>query len=194
MDEMNRSGAGRGWLMLLVSVTLILVVLTTAVVFLLVINKFTVEVALTGPDTVTMEYGESYDESGARAILRGSLVFTEGMELPVRVDGQVPELALGEFALTYTASFGPWSGSAVRTVRVVDTQAPVITLFTNSAAYTWPGHAYREEGYLAVDNYDGDLTHRVVVTESGGVVTYTVSDSSGNSAAVTRQIRYAEPE
>lgn len=192
VDEMKRTS--RSWLILLVSITLVLVVLATALLFLLVINKFTVEIRMNGAETVTMEYGAHYEEHGATAVLYGSLVFTEGIELDVRTTGQVPELCLGDYEITYTASLGPWSDSAVRQVHVVDTQAPVITLFTNSATYTWPGHDYREEGYLAVDNYDGDLTDRVEVTVGDGIVTYTVTDSSGNTAAVTRQIRYAAAE
>ena len=194
MDEINQSRTSRGWLIILVSVTLVLVVLTTALVFLLVVNKFTVEIRINGPETVTMEYGDVYEDAGATAVVYGSLVFTEGFPLEVRTDGQVPALCLGQYAITYSASAGPWSGTAVRQVMVVDTQPPVITLFTNSAVYTRPGQAYREEGYLAVDNYDGDITDLVEVIEGNGTVTYTAADSSGNISRVTRQIRYSAAE
>ena len=194
IDETVRDKASRGWLILLVSVTLVLVVLATALLFLLVINKFAVEVRMNGPETVTLEYGETYEEAGASAQLAGSIVLTEGMELEVKPEGSVPPLQLGEFPITYSASFGPWSGKAVRTVTVTDSQPPVITLFTNSAVYTRSGQAYREEGYIAVDNYDGDITDLVEVTEGDGVMIYTVTDSSGNTATVTREIRYADAE
>lgn len=194
MDEMNPDKASRSWLIVLVSVTLVLVLLVTALLFLLVINKFTVEVQINGSRTVTLEYGETYEEPGATAELRGSIVLTEGLPLAVETAGQVPDLVLGVHEITYTASFGIWRGSAVRTVEVVDGEAPVITLFTNSAVLTWPGQAYREEGYLAMDNYDGDITDLVQVTEDGGTVTYTVTDSSGNETTVIRQIRYAAAE
>lgn len=193
-DELTRDRTSRGWLIVLVSVTLVLVVLVTALVFLLVVNKFTVEIRMNGDPAVTMEYGESYQDPGATAVLRGSIVLTEGFALDVRTEGSVPDLILGKHRITYTASFGPWSGTAARSVTVADTQLPVITLFTNSAVLTRPGQPYREEGYVAVDNYDGDITDLVDATEGGGFVTYTVSDSSGNTATVTRQIRYADPE
>lgn len=194
IDETIRDKTSRGWLIILVSLTLVLVVLATAVLFLLVINKFSIHIQMNGPDTVTLEYGQVYEEPGADAELRGSIVLTEGMELEVHTDGTVPPLQLGEFPITYTASFGPWHGTAVRTVLVTDTQAPVITLFTNTAVHTRPGQYYREEGFLAVDNYDGDITDRVESIEEAGYVIYTVTDSSGNVATVTRQIRYADPE
>lgn len=194
IDEMTRDKTSRGWLIILVSLTLVLVLLATALLFLLVINKFTVEIRMDGDDTVVMEYGQGYEDPGATALLRGSIVCTEGFALDVRTEGAVPELVLGTHEITYTASFGPWSGEAVRRVHVVDTQPPVITLFTNTAVFTRVGQYYREEGYLAVDNHDGDITDLVEATEGGGMVVYTVTDSSGNTAEVIRQIRYADPE
>ncbi|MBQ8239107.1 MAG: DUF5011 domain-containing protein [Oscillospiraceae bacterium] len=193
-DELTRDKTSRGWLIILVSVTLVMVVLITALLFLLVVNEFAVEIRMNGDPSVTLEFGESYEDPGASAVLRGSIILTDGLALDVRTEGTAPGLVLGRHQITYTASFGPWSGTVVRNVKVTDTQPPVITLFTNTAVFTRPGQPYREEGYLAVDNYDGDITDSVVVTEGDGIVTYTVTDSSGNCATVTRQIRYADPE
>lgn len=192
-DELMRDRARKSWLILWVSVTLVLVLLATALLFLLVVNKFTVEIQMNGDASVTLEYGDPYEDPGAMAVLRGSMAFMEGVELDVQTRGKVPALMLGEYTITYTASFGPWSGSATRTVTVVDTKAPEITLFSNGKL-TQLGQNYREEGFIAVDNYDGDITDQVQVTESEGEMIYTVADSSGNTVTVTRQIRYAGAE
>ena len=194
LDELTRDKTSRGWLILLIGISLVLVLLATALLFLLVINEFTVELQMNGPGEITLEYGDTYEEAGAEAVLRGSMVFTEGFELEVQTDGKVPPLCLGAFPVTYSAALGPWHGSVTRIVRVVDTQPPEITLFTNEAVYTRPGQEYREEGYLAVDNYDGDITDLVQVTVGDGTVTYTVTDSSGNSAVIIRRIRYGGAE
>lgn len=193
-DELNQTRTSRSWLILLVSVTMVLVILVTALLFLLVINEFAVEIRMNGDPAVTLEFGESYGDPGATAVLRGSMVLKDGLELDVRSEGSVPAMVLGRHTITYTASCGLWSGTAARSITVVDTQPPVITLFTNTAVFIRPGQPYREEGYLAVDNYDGDITDAVEVTEGEGVVTYTVTDSSGNTVSVIRQIRYADPE
>lgn len=192
-EQIPRNHTGRSWLILWVSLSLLLVLLATALLFLLVINEFTVDVTLQGRTEITLEYGDDYDEQGAAAVLRGSVAFQEGIALDVRIQGEVPALQLGEFPVTYTASFGPWSGSASRVVTVVDTKAPVITLFSHGKL-TQPGQPYREEGYIAVDNYDGDITGQVQVFDGPGVMIYTVTDSSGNTAMITRSIRYADPE
>lgn len=194
LDELTRDKTSRGWLILLVSVSLVLVLLATALLFLLVVNEFTVEFEMNGPAEVTLEYADTYEEAGATAVLRGSLAFTDGFALEVQTQGKVPPLCLGEYPVTYSAAFGPWHGTVTRTVRVVDTQPPEITLFSNPAVYTRPGQEYREEGYIAVDNYDGDITDLVQVTAGEGTMTYTVTDSSGNSAVVIRQIRYGGAE
>jgi peptidoglycan/xylan/chitin deacetylase (PgdA/CDA1 family) len=52
--------------------------------------------------------------------------------------------------------------------------------------------AYVEEGFSATDNYDGDITSQVVSIEKDGIVTYTVSDSSGNTATAERKIIYKD--
>ena len=48
----------------------------------------------------------------------------------------------------------------------------------------------KKEGFTATDNYDGDITDKVTRHEKDNVVTYTVSDSSGNKTTVTRTVEY----
>ena len=81
-------------------------------------------------------------------------------------------------------------------VRVIkeDTEAPVITLKGDNPMYLNIGVSYKEPGFTAIDNCDEDITD--LVTVSGTVnttagtykVTYTVIDSSGNKAEVTRTV------
>jgi peptidoglycan/xylan/chitin deacetylase (PgdA/CDA1 family) len=75
----------------------------------------------------------------------------------------------------------------------VDTQNPTITLTADPDAYTLPGQEYAEEGYSAWDDYDGDISDRVVRTVSETEVVYTVEDSSGNRYETSRQIVYNDP-
>lgn len=58
--------------------------------------------------------------------------------------------------------------------------------------YQEPGAPYREFGYRAADNCDGDIPHRGVRKEERGISTYAVTDSSGNPASVQREIPYAD--
>ena len=78
-------------------------------------------------------------------------------------------------------------------MNVTDNTPPVITLLKNPDYYTIPGNPYEEEGFTATDNFDGDLTSRVCVSEQDGKVYYTVSDASGNTTVVERSIVYFDP-
>lgn len=147
-------------------------------------------ITLNGDRQLYLEYGQAYQEPGALAELsRGG----DTTEIPVEIAGQVDTGSLGRYALKYTAQVGDKIHTEYRYVHVVDTQAPVITLTENPDSFTLINEKYQEEGFSATDNYDGDLTHRVVRKEVDGVVHYTVSDSFGNTATVTRTIHYVDP-
>lgn len=158
-----------------------------------VISNFRVIIHLNGEPEVTVEYGGEYTEPGAEAwFVRVLKQHSEPVK--VTVTGQVDTDRVGSYQVKYHASYKTWKKTVVRTVRVVDTVAPQIVLIEKPGSYTLPGHPYQEEGFTAIDNYDGDITERVVCTVDGGYVTYTVQDSSGNATVVQRKIVYKDPE
>ena len=75
-----------------------------------------------------------------------------------------------------------------RTVDVVDTTAPVITLVGADPQVIEVGSPYVELGATASDNYDGDITGSILIDATAVntsvvgsyVVTYDVTDSEGN--------------
>lgn len=144
-----------------------------------------VQVELLGDRELTLEYGMHYEEPGATATINGK-------EASVQITGQVDEETLGSYTLHYRVSYLWMHRSKERTVHIIDTTAPEITLLENPGNITMPGEEYVEEGFVATDNYDGDLTDRVTVTREGDTITYTVKDSSGNTASVRRIIRYGD--
>ncbi len=83
-----------------------------------------------------------------------------------------------------------------RTIEVVDTTAPTITLLGANPVVTSDGTTYVEPGATAWDVCDGDLTGEIVIsgddpnTTALGVyvVTYTVNDSSDNIASASRSV------
>ena len=90
--------------------------------------------------------------------------------------------------------------TAVRTVKVVDSTPPVITLKGDPFVTVEAGSTYTDAGATAYDGYDGDITANIqtvnnVNTATVGfyTVTYNVSDSSGNAAAqVTRTVNVVD--
>ena len=157
------------------------------------------QLQLVGDAQITQEYQESFEDPGALANFDG--FFHDEPSVPVMVKGTVNTDKLGEYALTYSSEYvlDLWiftltcQVSQTRTVVVVDTKAPEIELFTDPDYFTLPGGTYVEEGFIATDNHDGDITDAVVRTQTDEQVTYQVTDSSGNTAQVTRPIVYSDP-
>ena len=185
---------------LLVLVALMLLALITAVAIWCV-NVFSLTLQVHGEQEVYIEYGSEYIDAGASAQFNGSLLLRQPQTVAVTAAGTIDTTQLGAQQITYTAEhtqdFGLFkqyfAQNTVRTVHVVDTQPPQIALVSNPDGYTLPGQPYVEEGFTANDLCDGDLTHLVQREEKEGAVVYTVTDVSGNTAQVTRQIVYNDP-
>ena len=142
-------------------------------------------IALTGDPTVTTEVGATYTDQGATATDNYDTTLT------VVVGGDTVDTAIvGTYTVTYNVSDsnGNAAVQASRTVSVVDTTVPVITLTGEPTVTTEVGATYTEQGAIANDNYDSTLTVVVggdtVDTAIVGTytVTYNVSDSNGNAA------------
>ena len=183
------SKSGRIWLVILAVLLPVIMLSAAAYLLLFGYNRFSLELELLGGEQLTLEYGEHYSEPGCRVLLRGSVFFTSGVELnsPVEISGMVNEDKLGKYALDYQASYMGLEANKTRLVRVADTSCPVITLVPDAPGLQ-PAPVYQEAGFSAWDNYDGDITARVVRTEEEGKILYSVVDSSGNSTSVQREI------
>ncbi|MDG1384102.1 MAG: BspA family leucine-rich repeat surface protein [Flavobacteriaceae bacterium] len=162
----------------------------------LVIDTTAPEITLVGNDIETIEVGATYTEQGATA--------TDNYDpaLTVVVGGDAVNTAIvGTYTVTYNVSDsnGNSAEQVTRTVSVVDTTVPVITLTGQPTVTIEVGATYTEQGATATDNYDPTLTVVVggetVNTAIVGTytVTYNVSDSNGNTAAeVTRTVTVEE--
>ncbi len=146
-------------------------------------------ITLVGANPQTVEVGGSYTELGATATdnydgdISGSIVIDAS---------SVNTSVLGSYSVTYdvTDSEGNAATQVVRTVDVVDTTLPVISLVGSNPQTIEVGGSYTELGATASDNYDGDISGSIVIDASAvntatvGLywVTYDVTDSSGNAA------------
>jgi len=181
------------WIAVMVLILLLLAAAGAA--WLFYANEFILSIVLEGEQEILVEYGESYQEPGAKVVLSGKWLLKDGItpeKVQLQIHTELQEDVLGKYTVDYSAEFYGWSASAQRTVRVVDSVCPVITLKETDTAFL-PGEPYVEDGYEAYDNYDGDLTDKVHITEEMGVRTYAVIDSSGNPASAERKIPYFDP-
>ncbi len=193
MYPVERRRCNVGKVLLWIAVILMCLVLF-AYLILFRYNVFTLSVIPMGDRDLVLSYGENYIEAGAVANFRGSRFLRDGYwEIPLTETGSVDTTHLGTYTLTYSAQFGIWHTEAVRTVTVVDAKAPNITLFGEQELYVLPNTQYIEAGFTAYDEYDGDITDRVICTEDATGIHYSVSDSSGNTAEAHRTVHYEDP-
>ena len=171
---------------------ILLVVLLTAGMAVVLANRWSLELSLPAEETIVLEYGESYEEPEVSAVYQGTLLNRRGTSVEVTRTGEVDPEQLGTYTVIYEASHRKLTAKAERTVIVQDTTPPEITLVSDPEHFTSPIAKYEEEGFTAVDLYDGDLTRKVIRREKDGVVTYTVEDSSGNRTEITRKIVYKD--
>lgn len=173
----------------------ILIGLFLLMLLFILLGGWKTTIYLHGEETITVEYGQPIEDPGASARFSGRLVLRSGIPIPVEADlGNVAACPPGTYTVTYSAGVPGASATVTRTVEVVDTTPPEITLVSDEDSYTRPGEEYEEEGFTAIDLLDGDLTDAVVRTEEAGQVTYTVTDSSGNTATTVRKIIYDDRE
>ena len=103
---------------------------------------------------------------------------------------------LGTYTITYnvTDASGNIATQVTRTVNIVDTTPPVITLSGSSMMQIYRGTTYIDAGASWIDNYDTSCT----ISSSGSVdsstlgtytITYTSTDSSGNTRIETRSVQ-----
>ena len=162
-------------------------------VFAYHVNRFTLDLLLDGEEQLVLEYGTTYVEPGATACFSGTYLLSKGVNIPVQIEGAVDTGHLGTYEIRYTAKHERWKTEKTRSVQIVDTVSPKIWLAETPGNYVIPGQEYQEEGFIARDNYDGDLTDQVVKTVLHDRIIYTVADSSGNMDEVERPIVYYDP-
>ncbi|MEK9165469.1 MAG: immunoglobulin-like domain-containing protein, partial [Patescibacteria group bacterium] len=145
-------------------------------------------ITLNGGNPVTIEVGTVYNDAGATANDNYDGNITANIITVNLVNTNV----IGAYTVSYnvTDSSGNQAVEITRTVNVVDTTKPVITLLGDNPINLYIGDTYTDAGATASDNYDGDITASIVTvglpinTAFPGVydITYNVSDAAGNAA------------
>ena len=149
-------------------------------------------ITLLGNSVVTHEALSTYTDAGATATdnvdgdLTGSIVVTNNVNASV-VGSYTVLYDVDDAAVNLLYKFS-------RTVNVVDTVIPVITVTGSATVNHTLGDVYTDSGATATDAYDGNITSNIVTTnpvnvnvEDTYLVLYNVQDAAGNSA--TQQSR-----
>jgi len=145
---------------------------------------------LNGNNIIELEVNTEYEDLGVTA-----KHFDKGISDGIKVDSDVDVNKVGEYKIVYTLNKFFVNKEVVRKVLVKDSDVPIISLNGNSKIILKVGSKYTESGASATDNYDGDISDKVVIegsvdTSTAGeyILIYKITDSSGNEANVKRII------
>lgn len=123
---------------------------------------------LKGEKEITLEVNNKYIEQGYltnRKILK--------------VSNNIDMSKIGTYYVSYKYKDHNKEKEKIRIVNVVDKTPPELTL-EGEIKIDNCSKSYKEEGYNAIDNYDGDLTKSVEKEIKEDRIIYKVKDSSGN--------------
>ena len=154
------------------------------------------ELELFGGASVTREAGQAWAEPGAA----GHDARDGNLTASITVSGTVDMNTTGTYVLTYSVADAAGNeANASRTVTVVDTTHPVLTLLGDANMSQAKDSAWVDPGATASDSLDGNLTSSITITGTVDVnttgvytLTYSISDGASNEANATRVVNVGQ--
>ena len=137
-------------------------------------------ITVSGLNPINIGLGSVYTDAGATS---------DGGE-EVKTSGTVDTATVETYTITYSATDANGNeGTAIRTVNVVDTTAPVITLEGTSPMTVELGGTYSEPGAESNGGETVTITGSVDTATVGTyIITYTATDANGNTTITTRTV------
>ena len=170
----------------------LIALITIIIGFLLYIGYvflFNYHIKLNGDKNIIIDLDSDYKELGASITYRGKAINN------YKIVSNVDTHKVGKYKVKYSVN----DFVKTRTVIVKDKVEPNITLEGDEDYVLEYDTDYVEPGYIANDNYDGDLTKKVKTVNNINkkklgeyIVTYDVSDSSKNKKHKSRKVKVVD--
>lgn len=159
---------------------------------LLIVNK-NINLELLGNSEENIEVFSEYTDPGFNATF-----FNKNINRYIITQSNLNPNDLGTYSINYKIPYLK-KHTVKRNVNVVDTTKPEIIINGKETINIYINEQYQDEGVTIKDNYDKDLTDKLVInnnlnTKKSGKyeIVYTVTDSSGNTNSKTRTINVKE--
>lgn len=169
---------------IIISSLLIIIICLLSYIF---IFKTNIYISLNDSNSIKLFVNDEYKDMGATA-KKCSMFKCKDISSDIQVDNDVDVNTVGDYEVVYKIEIDDKVLYKTRNVSVVDLVSPVISLVGNDSSDICPNGSYIEEGYSAIDNYDGNITSNVEVIDNDSYIEYVVNDSSNNSSSVKRTI------
>ena len=152
-------------------------------------KKGYIDYKLNGSNKVQLNYGDSYNEEYVTFNINNKKVND------IVINSNLNIKKLGNYLIAYKLNVSSYTYYLFREVSVIDKQKPVINLLGDDKIVINYNEEYKEPGFTVSDNYDGNITDKVVVknninNKKPGTykISYKVNDSSNNSEKKERVV------
>lgn len=169
---------------------LVLIILFLIILVSIVYNTLP-RLELNGIKNMVISYKDVYQEPGVIVVNANKEYISK-----VKIDNHVNTNVIGNYYVEYSLNIGKKVLYARRNVKVIDDVSPIIELNGGQVVEVLADSVYSDLGFVALDEYDGDITDKVEILGSVDtsvvgeyVLTYKVFDNSGNKALVNRIVK-----
>lgn len=177
--------------MILIFIGILSAMLLIASILLYFFLKQDVVFKLVGEEEIVLNVYEQYNELGFVASDN-----KKDISSTVVVDmSKVNSNQLGTYEVTYTMKYEDKEIVLSRKVKVIDKEAPVITLNGEEKVVIQEGSVYQDLGCHVVDNFDEQVSNKIQIvdkvnTNVPGIyeVIFSVVDNSGNKSQKSRKV------
>ena len=160
------------------------------VFFVIIVSEHKITGRLVGEKDITVTVGEDFKDFGFFIRDNGKLVPEELIKY--KQVSNVNTEQLGNYYVNYYITYRKKEYKLTRSVKVIDDEPPVLTVNTENIERDYCTKQNKVElRYSAIDNYDGDITDKIVVEEKNDKLIITVTDANGNKDEKIVKINYS---
>ncbi len=147
---------------------------------------------LIGSDKKEVLVFNDYVDEGVKACY-GSLFLGCKKKPNIEIINNVNNEKIGEYKIIYKVKYKRKVQELSRTINIKDTTPPNLTV-NNTEINACPNATHFNLDYEAIDNYDNDITDKVLEDIQGNTLKLTVKDSSNNITTKEIPINYQDEE
>ena len=151
------------------------VLIAIIIVLIGIIYLMIPKIKLSGANSLTISYNSIYNDPG----YKGIWMFKD-ITRSIKVTSNLNNTKVGIYKINYKFKFLIFNIKRKRIVRVVDNILPEIIL-ESEVINVCPNEVVPEIKYQATDEYDGDLTNRVLMNSVDNKISLTVKDNANNT-------------
>ena len=163
-------------------------ILFTIILLVLIIDYMLFpKISLRGDNQIILNYNDEYYEPGYSARM-----FLHDVSKKVTTRNDINMGKLGNYKIEYLFNYGLFTVKKERKIRIIDNVKPEIKL-DSSEINVCPGKE-PEPKFEAIDEYEGDLKDKVIISKQEDMLMLTVSDASNNVASEMIKVTYGDKE